>query len=62
MYSSALSATQIRGQDIKITINELELEDDLIGLFDSMKHVDYLSMIPAMLYNKPQIGAQKDFI
>lgn len=52
-YSSAWAINNTRGQDVAVSLNELELSDDLIGLFDSMKHYSYYNLEPGLLYNKP---------
>jgi hypothetical protein len=54
MYSAGVSGDkECKGQDIKVTNNELELEDDLLGLVDSTRHSNYLSLTPGMVYHKP---------
>lgn len=43
-------------------MNELELEDDILGLIDSTKHVEYMGMEPGIKYTKARLGGKKNWI
>ena len=52
LYSSASSSTMVKGQDILVTMNEIELKDGLMGIIEQSEKVKYLTLEPSMQYSK----------
>ena len=52
LYSSARSSTMVKGQDILVTMNEIELKDGLMGIIEQSETVKYLTLEPSMQYSK----------
>lgn len=43
----------VKGQDIKVTQNQIELKDDLLGLVEKTKNINYVTLEPSITYSKP---------
>lgn len=52
----------VKGQDILVTQNDIELKDGLLGIVDRSRKINYITLEPSMTYSKAQTGSNKDMI